>query len=84
MAITPLGVRKNKEEQNVSTDERRIPSAPIGNILWKCPECNTFNAAEAPTCKKCGAAKVITEDIAGATYKPIEESERRNQDKKFS
>lgn len=56
---------------------------PIGNILWKCPECGTFNAAEAPTCKKCGADKVITDDIAGATYKPIDESERRNQDRKF-
>ena len=50
---------------------------PIGNILWKCPECDTFNAAEADTCKKCGAAKVITDDIAGATYKPIDESERQ-------
>ena len=52
-------------------------------ILWTCAECGTFNAADAPVCKKCGAAKVITEDIAGATYKPIDESERRNQDQKF-
>ena len=56
---------------------------PLVKILWKCGECNTFNAADAPVCKKCGAAKVITEDIAGATYKPIDESERRNQDQKF-
>ena len=56
---------------------------PIQNMLWRCPECQTFNAVDAPTCKKCGADKVITDDIAGATYKPIEESERRNQDRKF-
>ena len=30
------------------------------------------------------ADKVITEDIAGATFKPIEESERRNLDRKFA
>ena len=35
------------------------------------------------TCKKCGGPKVITDDIAGATFKPIDESERRNHDKKF-
>jgi len=49
---------------------------PLGKILWKCASCNTFNAVNAPTCKSCGAAKVIDEKIAGATYKPIGDDER--------
>ncbi|MEG0990646.1 MAG: hypothetical protein RSN88_07275 [Gordonibacter sp.] len=55
---------------------------PLGKILWKCPSCNTFNAADAGTCKKCGAAKVEDAAIAGATFKPIDDSERLNQDQK--
>lgn len=52
---------------------------PLGKILWKC-ECGTFNAADAPTCKKCGAAKVVDDVIAGATFKPIDDSERHLKD----
>lgn len=50
---------------------------PMGNVLWRCPECSTFNAAKAETCKKCGAGKVIDETVAGATFAPIDDSERR-------
>ncbi|MDR0499627.1 MAG: hypothetical protein LBG97_00050 [Coriobacteriales bacterium] len=50
---------------------------PLGKILWRCGECQTFNAADVETCKKCGAGKVIDEAIAGATYKPITEEEKR-------
>lgn len=50
---------------------------PLGKILWKCTECNTFNAADAVNCKKCGAEKVLDEKIVGATYKPITDEERR-------
>jgi hypothetical protein len=49
---------------------------PLGKILWKCTECNTFNAADVEACKKCGGPKVVDEKIAGATYKPIDDSER--------
>jgi len=49
---------------------------PLTNILWRCSECQTFNAADSDTCKKCGAHKVVDETIAGATYKPIDDSER--------
>lgn len=50
---------------------------PLGKVLWKCAECGTFNAASAEVCKKCGAAKVIDETIAGATVAPITDSERK-------
>ena len=53
---------------------------PLGKILWKCPSCNTFNAADVDICKKCGAAKVVDEAIAGATFKPIDDSERHLKD----
>lgn len=53
---------------------------PLGKILWKCPSYNTFNAADADICKKCGAAKVVDEAIAGATFKPIDDSERHLKD----
>ncbi len=55
---------------------------PLGKILWKCGSCNTFNAADADACKKCGADKVVDETIAGATFKPISAEERLNQDQK--
>lgn len=57
---------------------------PLGKILWKCPQCNTFNAADATTCKKCGADKVVDEAIEGATFKPIDEKERLNLDQKVA
>lgn len=53
---------------------------PLGKILWKCGECGTFNAAADETCKKCGAEKVVDGKIAGATYKPIDDSERHLRD----
>lgn len=53
---------------------------PLGKILWKCGECETFNAADAEKCKKCGAAKVVDEKIAGATFKPIDDAERHLRD----
>lgn len=53
---------------------------PLGKILWKCVECGTFNAADAQACKKCGAGKVVDEKIAGATFKPIDDSERHLKD----
>ncbi len=56
---------------------------PLGKILWRCGSCNTFNAADADVCKKCGAAKVVDEAIAGATFKPISDAERLNQDQKI-
>jgi rubrerythrin len=49
---------------------------PLGNVLWRCTACGTFNAKDAEACKKCGAPKVIDETIAGATYEPIDDSER--------
>lgn len=79
-----VGRDKVKEEIMSQQMKGGFRPPPIGNILWRCPECDTFNAADAPTCKKCGADKVITDDIAGATFKPIEESERRNLDRKFA
>ena len=39
---------------------------PLVKILWKCGECNTFNAAD---------AEVVDESLVGAT-KPIDDSER--------
>lgn len=56
---------------------------PLGKILWKCPSCNTFNAADVGVCKKCGADKVVDEAIEGATFKPISDEERLNQDRKI-
>lgn len=53
---------------------------PLGKILWKCAECETFNPAAMETCKKCGAAKVVDEKIAGATFKPITDDERHLRD----
>jgi len=53
---------------------------PLGKILWKCGSCDTFNAATAEACKSCGAAKVLDEKIAGATYKPITDDERHLRD----
>lgn len=53
---------------------------PLGKILWKCAECDTFNPAAMETCKKCGAAKVVDEKIAGATFKPITDDERHLRD----
>jgi hypothetical protein len=53
---------------------------PLGKILWRCPECKTFNAAEAVTCKKCNAEKVVDDAIAGATFKPITDEERHLRD----
>ena len=57
---------------------------------YKCESCGdrfeyfqSMTAERLTTCKKCGGPKVITDDIAGATFKPIDESERRNHDKKF-
>lgn len=55
---------------------------PLGKILWKCPSCNTFNAADAVVCKKCGAEKVVDEAIEGATFKPISDEERLVRDRK--
>ena len=57
---------------------------PLGKILWKCTECGTFNAADATACKKCGdeKEKVADKSIESATFKPIDDSERLNQDKK--
>lgn len=58
---------------------------PLGKILWKCTECNTFNAADATVCKKCGAdkEKALDESIENATFKPISDEERLNQDQKI-
>jgi uncharacterized membrane protein YvbJ len=50
---------------------------PLEKILWKCAECGTFNAADADTCKKCGASKVVDDKIAGATFKPIGDDEKK-------
>lgn len=50
---------------------------PLGNVLWKCAECNTFNKASAEVCKKCGAPKEVDETISGATFAPIDDTERK-------
>ena len=50
---------------------------PLGNILWRCPSCGAFNAADAETCKKCGGPKEVDETISGATFAPIDDSERK-------
>jgi len=53
---------------------------PLGKILWMCPQCLTFNAADAQTCKKCSAPKMIDDPIADATTKPISDAERHLRD----
>lgn len=50
---------------------------PLGKILWTCPNCGEFNAADKPICGKCGADKVVDEKLAGASDKPIGDDERR-------
>lgn len=50
---------------------------PLGNVLWKCPNCGSFNAANDDFCKKCNGPKEVDETIAGATFAPLKESERK-------
>ncbi|MDR2492813.1 MAG: hypothetical protein LBD25_05085 [Coriobacteriales bacterium] len=56
---------------------------PLGKILWRCKKCQTFNAADADVCKKCGADKEIDEKLEGATFKPITDDERHLRDKQL-
>lgn len=48
---------------------------PLSKLVWRCPECDTFNKAADPTCSKCGAPKVVDEMVSGANAKPLTHDE---------
>lgn len=49
------------------------------NLLWECPECGEFNPAAEESCEQCGAAKVISEALAGSAVRDLELDERKDK-----